>query len=147
MISRGLRNNNPGNLRSGSTPWLGQAQVQSDPDFVVFTTPEYGIRALAKTLMTYSRVHGCGTVRALIDRFAPPSENDTQAYVAAVSESCGVPPDTPIDLADPMMMGRLVEAVIRQENGRQPYTPAQISAGLALAGLPPLVAPGVADAI
>ncbi len=135
MTARGLRNNNPGNLRPGRAPWLGQATEQDDPDFVRFRAPEYGVRALVKTLCTYQTGHGCATVRALISRWAPPSENDTEAYVAAVARHCGVAPNAAINVFDPPVMTALVEAIIRRENGVQPYTPELIAQGLALAGL------------
>lgn len=135
MIARGLRNNNPGNLRPGREPWLGQSAQQGDPDFLVFATPEFGLRALIRTLCTYRTAHGCRTVRALISRWAPATENDTEAYVQAVARHCGVGPDAEIEVFDPRTMTALVEAIIRRENGVQPYAPELIARALALAGL------------
>jgi hypothetical protein len=82
MTTRGLRNNNPGNIDRNTIKWQGMADDQSsDPRFVVFKAPVFGIRALAKTLLAYQNQHGCKTIRQIINRWAPPSENKTEAYV------------------------------------------------------------------
>lgn len=130
MTPRGIRNNNPGNLRHGS-PWQGLAPRQTDPAFCVFVSPLYGIRALARTLLTYERRHGLSTISALIGRFAPETENDTVAYAQAVARACGVAPDTPISVRDEL--AGLVAAIIRQENGVQPYGAALIGQAIRLA--------------
>lgn len=137
MTTRGLRNNNPGNLRRGSGPWLGEASAQTDPDFVVFEAPVFGLRALARTLINYQRIHGLRTLREILTRWAPPLENDTAAYVADAAARCGVGADAPISLDDPSRLAPLVEAIVRHENGVQPYSAAEISEALALAGLAP----------
>lgn len=130
MTPRGIRNNNPGNLRHGS-PWQGLAPRQTDPAFCVFVSPLYGIRALARTLLTYERRHGLSTIAALIGRFAPEAENDTAAYAQAVARACGVAPDAPISVRDELP--GLVAAIIRQENGVQPYGVALIGQAIRLA--------------
>lgn len=137
MATRGERNNNPGNIRHSKSPWFGQSRLQPDPDFVNFIGPEYGIRAIVKTVLTYQAADGCKTIRQIIDRWAPPNENDTEAYVADVSARCGVSPDQPIDAHDPEIMTPLVEAIIRHENGEQPYPVATIALALSLAGIGP----------
>lgn len=126
---RGIRNNNPGNIRHGQD-WQGMAPEQTDRDFVQFITPEMGIRALAKVLATYES-RGLRTVRTIISRWAPPEENDTESYIAAVSKEVGVNPDTPLESA--LHLPRLMQAIIRHENGQQPYTDDQIAKGIALA--------------
>lgn len=135
MTARGLRNNNPGNLRRGSGPWLGEAAAQTDPDFVVFEAPVFGLRALARTLINYQHIHDLKTLREILTRWAPPSENDTAAYVADAAARCGVGADAPVDLDDPRRLGPLVEAIVRHETGAQPYSAAEIAEALALAGL------------
>src|SRR3569833_3001877 len=82
--TRGLRNNNPGNIRKTATDWRGEV-VGSDSAFETFATPEAGIRALAVLLRNYQRKYGLRTVRAIITRYAPPSENNTESYVSAVA--------------------------------------------------------------
>ena len=116
---RGLRNKNPGNLRHSKTHWMGQTDEQPDPDFVTFEDAKYGIRALYITLRTYQLKHGLHTIEDMIHRWAPPSENDTGAYVKAVAAACGVRPDQQVDLN--RIGEKLVAAIIRHENGTQPY--------------------------
>jgi len=82
---RGIRNNNPGNIRRNGDPWQGLAETQGDKEFFTFATPVYGIRALARTLITYQDRHGLRTIRQIISRWAPPVENDTESYVKAVT--------------------------------------------------------------
>lgn len=115
-LPRGIRNNNPGNIRATSTAWRGE-RVGADPAFEVFATPEDGLRALARLLLTYWRRLGLRTVGAIVSRFAPPRENDTQAYIRHVAGAMGVRPDTPLALEDPAVLARLVKAIVRHENG------------------------------
>ena len=131
MIPRGLRNQNPGNIRHSRTLWQGEAAVQPDPDFVTFSAPEWGLRAVAKILLTYQR-NGLDTVRKMIGRWAPPTENDTAAYVVSVAQSLGVSPDAPLDLTQPALRGGMVKAIVRHENGQQPYSDAQVTRALGL---------------
>lgn len=133
--TRGERNANPGNIdRVAATHWQGQSADQSgDPRFVVFDSPEWGIRAIAKELLTYQTKHACGTIREIINRWAPPVENNTKAYIAAVATDCGVAPDDQIAVTDPETMQRLVKAIIEHENGRVIYSDAQIADGVSRA--------------
>lgn len=121
MIPRGIRNNNPGNIRKSAINWKGETPG-NDPDFETYATPEDGIRAMSRILLTYQHKHGLATVRQMIERWAPPCENDSDAYVAHVAETCMVHPDDPIDLeSDPSMFVAFVATIIRHENGEQPY--------------------------
>lgn len=144
-MTRGLINNNPGNIRHSSQTWVGQATEQHDPDFVTFKSAAYGIRALVKTLLTYQTAHGCKTIRQMIARWAPPNENDTAAYIADVSTRCGVSPDQTVDAHNPEIMTPLVKAIIRHENGSQPYPDSTIAQGLSLAGIGPTPPPAAAQ--
>lgn len=134
---RGIRNNNPGNIRKSADPWQGLADDQPDPAFFTFKTPAYGIRALSRILITYQDKHGLDTIRQIICRWAPPSENDTESYVRSVAKSCDLPAELTLDLHDDRFLRPLVEAIIRHENGVQPYSEAQITKGLVLAGVEP----------
>lgn len=127
---RGIRLHNPGNIRHSSAKWQGMAVQQTDPAFVQFISPEYGIRALSKVLDSYA-ARGLNTVRKIINTYAPPSENDTGAYVRAVANALGVGPDAVISVATNKQA--LIAAIIKHENGQQPYTLAQIDSGVALA--------------
>ena len=130
---RGIRNNNPGNIRWGAD-WQGLKKdgKSQDPSFCVFTSPEYGIRALAKLLKNYQRLYGLNTPRKIINRYAPPNENQTQAYIQSVAQQLGVQPDTPVDLNEEGVLIIFIKAIIRHENGIQPYDTDTILRGIRL---------------
>ena len=129
--TRGERNCNPGLIdRNGGTLWQGMAEVQTDSRFVTFTDPVFGIRALAKVLLSYYRKHHLYTVHAIIDRWAPPSENNTGAYINHVASELGVGIDAPVDLEDPGMLEALVKAIIEHENGHCAYGDDTIRKGI-----------------
>lgn len=138
---RGIRNNNPGNIRHSKVRWVGEADDQPDADFVTFSAPEYGIRAICRTLISYQTDDGCKTIRQLIERWAPPNENNTAAYVSAVSVACGCGPDDPVNVRQASIMSPLIWAIIRQENGQQPYPSSLIAGAMTLAGIGPTPAP------
>lgn len=132
--TRGERNNNPGNIRPASYTWQGQTGVDSGPmgSYIIFSTPEYGIRAIAKDLMTkYAR--GLDTVREIITAYAPPSENPTESYISSVCQSLGILSTTPLDMNDTTTLTNFVYAIIKHENGRVIYSPSQIADGIAMA--------------
>ncbi|HGN9444691.1 TPA: hypothetical protein ACK0KV_003734 [Raoultella ornithinolytica] len=130
--ARGVRNNNPGNLEaSSSNPWVGQ--TGSDGRFAKFETPEHGIRALGRNLISYQR-QGIDTVSDIINRWAPPSDNnDTTAYIKAVCAQLGVTADQPLDASNPDTLQALCAAIIKHENGSQPYSADQLSTGVSAA--------------
>jgi len=134
---RGIRNHNPGNIRRSSDPWQGLAERQSDVEFFTFKSPIYGIRALARTLITYQDKHGLRTIRQIVGRWAPPVENNTNAYVRAVAEATDLDADQMLDLHNFDYLFPLTKAIIKHENGQQPYTDAQITKALVLAGVEP----------
>lgn len=69
MAARGLRNNNPGNIRlSASTVWQGEIRPSRDRSFCQFRTMAYGYRALIKLLQNYCRNNGCRTIADFINR-------------------------------------------------------------------------------
>ena len=131
VMARGIRNNNPGNIRHGGSQWQGMSATQTDTEYVQFNDPVYGIRALAKLLKNYQRNYGLNTINEIINRWAPPSENITGAYIANVSRIVGVDKDRQI-LVDDYLPG-LVTAIITHENGSQPYSGEQIAEGIRLA--------------
>jgi hypothetical protein len=128
-MTRGLVNNNPGNIRKNGTAWRG-AIAGSDPAFVTFDTPQDGIRAMAKVLLTYQRQHGLDTIAELLERWAPAVENDSFAYIDDVATRLGLDPDERIDLGDRAVLAALCGAIIRHENGVQPYADAVLAAGV-----------------
>lgn len=120
-ISRGIRNNNPGNIVRNNIVWQGaltQAQVESlgwswDPTFVQFDTPLNGLRALARVLLVYAG-RGDNTVDELISTYAPPQENDTAAYENFVAAQVGVSPGAQINVAT--SLGPIMAAITQKEN-------------------------------
>lgn len=127
---RGIRNNNPGNIERTRVQWKGMAPDQSgDKRFIVFTGPEWGLRAIARILMGDWR-EGQNTIASLITEWAPPHENDTVAYIKAVGLAAGVDPYKPCDI--PKLLPKIIPAIVKQENGVQPYTAEQIQLGIDL---------------
>lgn len=118
-MPRGIRNNNPGNIRHGTQTWAGEAVKQDDPSFITFKTPEYGIRALMKILRTYYDKYSLITIRMMIMRYAPPNENDTEAYIAAVSKRTGIGAGEVIDDLEKVIIS-LAEVIVLHENGHAP---------------------------
>ena len=127
QLPRGVRNNNPGNLERTSERWIGMSADQSaDPRFMVFDTPEYGIRALMRLLINYQERHSLNTVRGIINRWAPPVGRDqdgksytqnTSGYVHHVSRQTGFDPDEPLDVLDRATCEKLARAIVRHESG------------------------------
>lgn len=86
--TRGVRNNNFGNIRKSFPLWKGELRVSDSPEhqFCVFKSYEYGICALYKLLCTYIRKYGLNTVPEIINRYAPSSENNTRNYIQFVDD-------------------------------------------------------------
>lgn len=129
MTPRGIRNNNPGNIERTSVRWKGMAARQADPRFITFTAPQWGIRAIARILLGDWR-EGQDTIASLIHEWAPPVENDTDAYVEAVGRAAGLDPYQPADI--PALLPKIITAIIRHENGVQPYSEETIQLGIDL---------------
>ncbi|WP_193368494.1 hypothetical protein [Pelagibius marinus] len=141
-MPRGIRNNNPGNIkRADGIQWKGLADeddmniVQKrETTFCVFSEPKWGLRALARVLRNYQRLHNLRTTLQMISRWAPPSDNNlTQTYAEAVANYLNIDVNEPIDFeANADLAVRMMHAIIRQENGTQPYTTAQLHEGYRL---------------
>lgn len=91
---RGIRNNNPLNIRKGSN-WYGERHPQADPCFEEFESMELGIRAAFKLLRNYitgfsGRSVKFNTIRKIVRRWAPPTENATQRYIDFVCKTTGL---------------------------------------------------------
>lgn len=132
-MARGIRNNNPGNIRWGCA-WKGLKVdgKQQDKEFCVFIAPEYGIRAMAKILMNYRDIYKICTVGGIIHRWAPPSENNTVEYTNHVSKELGVDADETIDVSNKNVMLKLIKAIVKHENGVNPYSDETITKGISL---------------
>lgn len=135
-LTRGVRNNNPGNIEKG-IKWKGLAATQPDTRFATFVHPKWGFRAIARILLGDWR-EGQNTVRSLIEEWSPPTDvfagtakpQDTGAYVAAVARHLHVGPDQPINVPEKLPL--LLDAIARHENAGYRYDPAIIAEGIAL---------------
>ncbi|EPL8342625.1 structural protein [Proteus mirabilis] len=119
--ARGERNNNPGNIRHGSK-WQGLSAQQTDKDFCQFVSPEYGIRAIYKLLQTYQNKYELNTVESIIDRYAPPNENNTVGYINRAAKDIGVSVNEPINVSSKPVAIALATAIVGVELGYQPYS-------------------------
>lgn len=135
-LPRGIRNNNPGNIRWGSN-WAGldSEGKKKDKSFCVFVAPEWGIRALTKLILNYDRLYKIKTVEGIITRYAPSNENDTQAYIAHVCKVGGFEKDEELNVTDKEVMISLLKGIILHENGVQPYSDELLEQGMSYAGI------------
>ena len=115
-IPRGIRNNNPLNLRVGNN-WKGEVANPSDHTFEQFTEMKWGVRAAFIVLRNYIVRHKCNTIRKIIPRWAPANENNTLAYIATVSQRANIQPDEPISFDNTCQMIALLLAMCFVENG------------------------------
>lgn len=118
---RGIRNNNPGNIKFGSFA-RGMGATGSDANgFAIFPTPMAGMAAMSNLLGNYA-ASGIHTIRGAISKWAPSLENNTNAYVSAVSKNLGISPDANVDLTDPAFRARLMSQISLHENGKSAYS-------------------------
>lgn len=123
---RGLRNNNPLNLRIGNN-WLGEVVNPTDHEFEQFQTLFYGCRATFIVFRNYIRRHKCDTLRKFISRWAPNSENNTRAYIMHVSRTMDIAPDAKVlRFEDKEQMIRLFNAMCEVECGEIPCSPNEV---------------------
>lgn len=139
MATRGIRNNNPGNIRVSKDQWEGM--TGDDGAFVIFDSPESGVRALGKNLLSYGR-RGYDSIEKIINRWAPPNENDTKAYIDSVVAATGIPATQSLDLSDPDTLSSLAQAISFHETGSR-YDPEVYQQGVARAlnGISPKTPP------
>ena len=130
-MSRGLRNCNPGNIRLSGTRYRGEVFPSRDPLFRTFESIEWGYRAIFVLLHTYAVRYGCRTLRAMICRYAPPSENRTADYLRFVAAQTSIDEDACVDTLDRKTMTAIVSAISRFENGLS-ADPAAVAAGWGL---------------
>lgn len=116
-LPRGLRNCNPGNIRITKDKWQGLREVQTDKSFFQFIEMRWGYRALMRTLQNYRKRHGCMTIADFINRWAPPSENNTGSYISRVCREMQVPNSYVPDVDDKNVMCAFAAAISQVENG------------------------------
>lgn len=117
---RGLRNNNPGNIRINSDLFCGEIRPSADKAFKQFENMAYGYRAMFKILSNYYNRYSLKTIRQWITRWAPENENNTLAYVMAVANYVGISPDQDINLVDATLIQGIVAGMSKVENGVSP---------------------------
>jgi hypothetical protein len=115
--ARGLRNNNPGNIRRSKDEWKGLRAEQTDKDFFQFEEMKWGYRALIRILQNYRKKYGCMTVAEMITKWAPANENSTTAYIRKVCSDMQVPSVYTPDVNDRTTMCAMAAAISRVENG------------------------------
>ncbi len=130
-LPRGIRNNNPGNLN-----FAGQAGATKEggPNgrFAVFGSMQEGVAALVRQIGLYVK-RGRNTIRKILEVYAPPGENNTNAYIAAVSKALGIGPDDALDTENAQQVMGLVRAITNHENGKGFVSDADIAGGYQLA--------------
>ena len=115
--TRGIRNNNPLNIRHSTNKWQGMARRQTDRAFVQFTERKYGYRAAFVLIRNYIGLHHANTIGKIIARWAPSSDgNNTQAYIRFVSQTSGIAADTPLRFADQKSMVSIVRSMAQMES-------------------------------
>lgn len=129
---RGIRNNNPGNLN-----YVGQngatLEEHATPRFARFNSAFEGFAALGKQIKAYyngtSKAAGyqkLQSVEDIISRFAPASENNTQAYINKLSKMLGVGRGDSLNIQDPQVLATLMNGITQIENGKNPYAPEMV---------------------
>lgn len=116
-IPRGIRNNNPLNIRIGNS-WLGEVKNPTDKEFEQFVHVCYGLRAGFILLRRYINRYRLNTIEKIISRWAPGNENNTHSYIDQVAKSMNIAPDTPLHYKDRETMCALVYAMVYVENGQ-----------------------------
>lgn len=116
-IPRGIRNNNPLNIRVGNS-WRGEVSHSTDKSFEQFQTMEYGIRAGFVILKRYINHYGRNTIRKIISAWAPYNENNTEVYIQTVSIRSGIAAEQPVRFEDKDTMVDIVSAMICVECGK-----------------------------
>lgn len=113
--SRGLRNNNPGNIKETGTSWKGQIKPSTDPPFAQFENLIWGTRAMIILIKRTYRNLGFNTIEKIINRYAPEIENPTGNYIRYVSQKTGINPGAV--LSTEVDYKKVIQAMANFENG------------------------------
>ncbi len=135
--TRGLRNNNPGNIEYGR--WAkthGAAGAEAAGRFAVFQSAQDGLDALAALLQGYA-AKGLNTVRSIISKYAPASDGNPSSYMATVAKRLGVGMDSALNLSDRNVLATLMRSIVQFENGKNPYSNDMLALAAAHAGVAP----------
>lgn len=127
MEPRGIRNNNPLNIRHNGDRFLGEVVPGSDRAFKQFASMAYGYRAAFVILGSYL-ARGLNTVEKIIRAWAPPTENNTEGYIASVVQRSGVGRNKTLTAESGSEYRMIVAAMCHCENG-VPANLADVEAG------------------
>jgi len=116
-MSRGLRNNNPCNIRLAGDRFQGEKAASRDAEFKEFYSIDYGYRAVFVMLATYM-AKGYNTIEKIINRWAPSNENDTKAYIRTVERQSGVSATAKLTNRSGAEFKKIVAAMSFVENGK-----------------------------
>jgi hypothetical protein len=130
-MSRGLKNNNPGNIRHNNDLFQGEIRPSTDSAFKQFSEMKYGYRAMFVSLATYLTKYGRNTIEKIISAWAPANENNTAGYIAHVEQFSGVGRRKVLSLSSGDDYIKIVAAMSRIENGI-PAVSADVRAGFDL---------------
>ncbi|MGJ7338042.1 hypothetical protein [Morganella morganii] len=125
--SRGFRNKNPGNLREADNQ-IGLQGPEGDT-MAVFSSYRDGFAAMSRQLMLDAE-RGKNRIADYIEKYAPASENKTQEYIKMVSDQTGFGPYENLNMHDPQVLAKLMNAMIKVENGAQPFSYEQVMEGV-----------------
>lgn len=114
-----LKANNPGNIRDASGYEFKGQTGKDYRGFCTFSSFEYGLRAMIKLLWTYNQ-KGYKTIAQIINRYAPPVENDTRHYAEFVSKDSGIALNTPLNWSDFNDISKVISAMCQMENSIRP---------------------------
>ena len=128
-----FRNRNPLNIRATNIDWVGK--TGSNKGFEVFSNSEYGYRAAAKNLYKYNEKDNLKSVRELVTKWAPPSENNTNSYVDKVAKDLGVDPDADLGnlRSNPSLTKDLMKSMTEVEGPNNNFNDKHVENGIALA--------------
>ena len=116
-MSRGIRNCNPGNIRHSKVCYDGEVVPSRDDEFKEFESMSYGYRAMFVLLDSYRRRYGLDTIRQMLNRYAPATENFTESYIRYVVRRTGIRADEALDTLSARDMIPIVAAMSEIENG------------------------------
>ena len=119
VLPRGIRNCNPLNIRKSSSRWKGLARRQTDRSFFQFKEMKWGYRAAFIILRRYYNEHHLLTIEDIINRWAPPNENNSKAYANYVATMCATRVDRilPSPMQDASLWQKIIHAMAEYENG------------------------------
>ena len=98
-------------------PWLGEIRPSQDSRFAQFDTMAHGVRAAVKQILAYHTHHGVNTIGGIIDKWAPPTENNTSAYRDFVCKYCNTQAADTFNFTDAGIFAKLIRAMSIEENG------------------------------